>query len=95
MQTMTQTIPDFINNHFLSVTGKNHSAFNKNDKFAAYLRLTRNGPYPNMKYQHTSTQEIEKIINSLKSKHSHGYDDVPVNILKSSSPYISLPLCHA
>jgi hypothetical protein len=27
-------------------------------------------PYPNMKYIYTSTQEIEKIIKSLKSKKS-------------------------
>jgi len=39
-------------------------------------------------------QEIEKIINSLKSKNSHGYDEISVNILKFSSPYISSQLCH-
>ena len=42
----------------------------------------------------TTHKEIEQIISSLKSKNSHGYDDVSVNILKSSSPYISSPLCH-
>jgi hypothetical protein len=47
-----------------------------------------------MKYQYTSTKEIEKIVSSLKSKNSHGYDDVSVNILKSSSPYIISPLRH-
>jgi hypothetical protein len=46
-----------------------------------------------MNYQYTSTREIEQIISSLKSKNSHGYDDISVNILKSSSPYISSPLC--
>jgi hypothetical protein len=25
---------------------------------------------------------------------SHGYDDVSINLLKISSPYISSPLCH-
>jgi hypothetical protein len=30
----------------------------------------------------------------LKSKNSHGYDEISVNILKFSSPYISSPLCH-
>ena len=28
-----QTIPDFFNNYFLSITRKNHSAFNKNNNF--------------------------------------------------------------
>jgi hypothetical protein len=30
----------------------------------------------------------------LKSKKLHGYDEISVNILKFSSPYISSPLCH-
>jgi len=47
-----------------------------------------------LKYQYTSTKEIEKIITFLKSKNSHGYDDVSIHILKSSSPYIRSPLCH-
>jgi hypothetical protein len=50
-------------------------------------------PFPNIKYQYTSTKEIEKI-SSLKSKNSHGYDEISVNVLKFSSPYISSPLCH-
>jgi len=90
----SQTMPDFLNNYFLSITWKNHNVSDKIDNSADYLNLTRNGPYPDMKYQYTSTEEIEKIISSLKSKNSHGYDDISVNILKCSSPYISSPLCH-
>jgi hypothetical protein len=73
---------------------KNHNAVNKNYNFADYLRLTRDKLFPNIKYQYTSTKEIEKIISSLKSKNSHGYDKMSVNILKFSSPYISSPPCH-
>jgi len=51
-------------------------------------------PYPNMKYKYTSTQEIEKIIKSLKSKNAHGYDGVSTRILKCSAPYISSPLTY-
>jgi hypothetical protein len=51
-------------------------------------------PYPNMKYKYTSTQEIEKIIKSLKSKKAHGYDGVSTRILKWSRPYISSPLTY-
>lgn len=47
-----------------------------------------------MKYQYTSIKEIVKIISTLKSKNSHGCDDVSVYTLKSSSPYISSPLSH-
>jgi hypothetical protein len=89
-----QTIPDFFNNYFLSITGKNHSAFNKNNNSVDYLCLTCNKPFPNIKYQYTSTKEIKKIISSLKSRSSHGYDEISVNILKFSSPYISSQLYH-
>jgi len=53
-----QTIPDFFNSYFLSVTGKNHSAFNKNNNSVDYLRLTCNKPFGNIKYQYTLTKEI-------------------------------------
>ena len=89
-----QTIPDSFNNYFLSMMGKNHSAFKKNNNFVDYLCLICNEPFPNIKYQYTSTKETEKIISSLKSKNSHGYDEISVNILKFSSPYISSPLSH-
>jgi hypothetical protein len=87
-----KTTPDFFKNYFLSITGKNYSAVNKNNNFADYQQLTHNKLFPNIKYQYTSTKEIEKIISSLKSNSSHGYDEISVNILKFSSPYISSPL---
>ena len=45
-----QTIPDFFNNYFLSITGKNHSVLNKNNS-VGYQCLTCNKPFPNLKYQ--------------------------------------------
>ena len=30
----------------------------------------------------------------MQSKNSHGYDEISVNRLKFSSPYINSPLCH-
>ena len=89
-----QTIPDSFNNYFLSIMGKSRSAVDKDNNFADYLCLTCNKPFPNIKYRYTSTKEIENIISSLKSKNSHGYDEISVNILKFSSSYISSPLCH-
>jgi hypothetical protein len=45
-----------------------------------------------IKLKHTTTHEIDKIIHSLKSKDSHGYDGVSNTILKLSAPYIVSPL---
>jgi len=36
----------------------------------------------------TSTNEINKIIQSLKTKDSHGYDEISSRILKISTPCI-------
>jgi hypothetical protein len=38
--------------------------------------------------------EINKIINSLKSKTSHGYDEISDKIMKASAPFILAPLTY-
>jgi hypothetical protein len=48
--------------------------------------------YPKIHNKPSMTKEIEKIINSLKTKDSCGYDQISLRILKLSSPYISSPL---
>jgi hypothetical protein len=45
-----------------------------------------------MKLKYTTPKEIESIIKSLKSKNSHGYDGIPIKILKVSKPFITSPL---
>jgi len=45
-----------------------------------------------MKLKYTTPKEIEKIIKSLKSKNSHGYDGIPMKILKVSTLLITSPL---
>ena len=42
-----------------------------------------------MKLKYTRPKEIEKIIKSLKSRNSHGYDEIPTKILKGSTPFIT------
>jgi len=51
-------------------------------------------PYTNIKFRYTSTEEIERIIKSLKTKKSQGYDEIPIKILKWSAPFISSPLTY-
>jgi hypothetical protein len=41
-----------------------------------------------MSWHYASTYEIEKIIKSLKSKNTGGYDEISTRILKLSAPYI-------
>ena len=47
-----------------------------------------------MKLKYTTPKEIEKIIRSLKSKTSLGYDGIPMKILKLSTPFITSPLSY-
>ena len=51
-------------------------------------------PFPNIKLTPVSTQEVTEIIKSLKWKNSHGYDEIPIKILKISLPFIISPLTY-
>jgi hypothetical protein len=49
--------------------------------------------YPQIKLSYSSTKETERIINSLKLKNSHGYDEMSLKILKLSVLlYVALTL---
>jgi hypothetical protein len=47
-----------------------------------------------MKLRNSATYETEKIIHSLKSKNSQGYDEISSKILKVSTPYVLSPLTY-
>jgi hypothetical protein len=47
-----------------------------------------------MKWQYASTQEITRIIKSLKMKNSSGYDEISSRIIKVSLPFIISPLTY-
>jgi hypothetical protein len=51
-------------------------------------------PFTKIKWHYTLTNEIRKIIKSLKAKNSCGYDEIPTKILKLSVPFIISPLTH-
>ena len=47
-----------------------------------------------MRFNFTSTKEVENIIKSLKPKDAKGYDEIPTKVLKWCALYISSPLTH-
>jgi hypothetical protein len=47
-----------------------------------YLQKEIKPPVINLKLTPTNTNKISKIIKSLKNKSSHGYDEIPVKLLK-------------
>ena len=42
----------------------------------------------------TSVTEIRKIISKMQPKNSTGIDEIPTSVVKSSSDYILVGLCH-
>lgn len=59
-----------------------------------YLIDSFNLPVNKMKWQYASTQEITRIIKSLKTKNSTGYDEISNRIIKVSLPFIVSPLTY-
>ena len=66
---------------------------NYNDP-VTYLRLKINQPPSTFIFKNTTTHEINKIIQSMKPKNSHGYDEISIKILKISAPFILSPLTY-
>ena len=98
--TNQQLIANSCNNYFLTVADKITNNI-KNDKHL----LNSNDPIhcchknfklpsSNMKLKYTTPKAIEKIIKSPKSKNSHGYEGIPMKILKVSTPFITSPLTY-
>jgi hypothetical protein len=51
-------------------------------------------PTSSLRFKHTTTYEVNSIIQSLKTKDSCGYDEISPRILKVSAPYTLSPLTH-
>jgi hypothetical protein len=94
--------PDSFSDHFLSIADRivqsirhcDTESTNANNNPIYYMSKVSHNPFPNLKFNSvsTSTGEIERIINSIKVKNSHGYDGITTKMLKASAPYICSPL---
>jgi hypothetical protein len=56
------------------------------------LSKISHNPFPNIKFNNTSTKELERIIKSIRVKNLQGYDGIATKMLKVTAPYISCPL---
>jgi hypothetical protein len=50
--------------------------------------------FPNINIIPTTANEFKRIINSLKSTNSFGYDEISTELFKSCTNYISFPLSY-
>jgi hypothetical protein len=76
--------PDSFNDHFLSIDERIVQSIGHGDTESTNANKTP--MYYTSKISHkfnnTSTKEIEKVINSIKVKNSHGYDGITTKMLK-------------
>jgi len=99
--TDQQTIAETFNEYFIVIAenvnrqSKNNLINDDNDNMDSHTHFMEqafNKPYPSMEHKCTSTKEIERIIKSLKTKNSYGYDEISTKNLKVSYPFISSPI---
>ena len=97
-----QNSPEVFNRYFLSISqniidgiinnANQSSSIARNPNY--YLANLFHAPFSSIKFQNTSTREIEKIINFLRMKNSYGYNEISTKVLKISAPFISSLLCY-
>ena len=98
--TNPSDLVNVFNTYFISVADnlltKNFSEMGttNNDDLMTYLRQNFKYCHSQIKLKNTTTYEISKIINSLKTKSSHGYDEISDKNLKASASFILSPLTH-
>jgi len=62
--------------------------------FHCYLEQNYVHLPPSLVIKTFSTKEITSIINALKTKNSHGFDEISITLLKISATYICSPLTY-
>jgi hypothetical protein len=92
-------IANTFNNYFLSIadlTNRNNNNYTNTqlNNPINYLLNSFIRPVTDISLQYASTHEIGKIIKSLKTKNTAGYDEISNRILKLSAPFIISPLTY-
>ena len=93
------TIANAFNTYFSSVARKLIEKLPENNHHAhtdPLINLNSNfkTPISSLRFNYTTTHEVNSIIYSLKTKDSYGYDEISSRILKISAPYILSPLTY-
>jgi hypothetical protein len=93
-----QNVAEYLNEYFVSIANNlvnklvnNYPNFT-DANFKSFMEQATLKNYPLISNKPSTTKEIEKIIKSLKTKDSHGYDQISTRVLKMCAPFISSPL---
>jgi hypothetical protein len=89
-------IANIFNKYFLSIADSVNSDNNKhiNTSMTNQVNYLANSFRRPISWQYASTYEIEKIVKSLKTKNTFGYDEISNWIIKLTAPFIISPLTY-
>ena len=93
-----QNVAEHLNDYFVNIANKLVNNLNNNQSksmdadFRSFMKQAILKNYPPISNKPSTTKEIEKIIQSLKTKDSYGYDQISTRVLKICAPFISSPL---
>jgi hypothetical protein len=91
---------EVFNKYFSGVADTIHKQIKENCKnektksinYMTYMSMAFGSTFPNIQIRKTTSSETERIIGSLKSSKTPGYDKISNNILKACKTFISFPL---
>ena len=96
-----QETANTFNDHFSTVADavigniiKGNNNMKGNVDPSNYLIISFNNMFSSINLKYAKTYEINKIIKTLRTKQSCGYDEIPIKILKLSAPFIISPLTY-
>ena len=85
-------LANVFNDYFINATNTHQSNdMSKNIEALNNLYSVFNKPFPQLNMAPVNAKEIKDIIRTLKRKSSSSYDEIPLKILKISTPYIISP----
>jgi hypothetical protein len=84
-----------FNTYFININDRRTKTnVTTTDHALNYLQDIFVRPFPSIQLASVTATEIRNIIKSLRWKNSHGYDEIPIRILKISLPFITSPLTY-
>jgi hypothetical protein len=95
-----QIIAETFDNYFVSVAQNIHvnnhnvNALPTYETPVSYISRAFTQLFPTTNFKCVTSKEIENITKSLKTKYSHGCDEISTKILKLSINYISSPFTY-
>jgi isocitrate dehydrogenase kinase/phosphatase len=86
-----KTIPSMINRNSTASYCLTKTSANNQNTLSCSLKHAFQNSIPSIKYNCTTTKEIENIIMSFKSSNYFSYDEVPTEILNLCSQFFIAP----